>query len=77
MDAWGEEEALVAFLMLSNHTWRGADVRGGILLSISSENYGGMNPLLKKGRNIGSSAFHLVPSLLFSLSSSSSIKSSS
>ena len=45
MDAWGEEEALVAFLMLSNHTWKGAEVRGGILLSIPSER---MNPLLTK-----------------------------
>ena len=73
----GEEEALVAFLMLSNHTWKGTDVRGGKLLSIPSENYGRMNPLLTKKRQIiGSSAFHLVPSLL-SLSSSSSIKSSS
>ena len=44
----GEEEALVAFLMLSNHTWKGTDVRGGILLSIPSKNYGRMNPLLTK-----------------------------
>ena len=33
----GKEEALVAFLMLSNHTWKGSDVRGGILLSIPSK----------------------------------------
>ena len=36
LDAWGEEEALVAFLMLSNHTWklpRDRCERGEILFS--------------------------------------------